>query len=322
MSKLSFLVFLLSIAFVSPVAADCPDRPTKCNTATYGWQGTCAKGLSCKDCGPKHCPQEPKLKVAKAIALRDGSGGKKCRENMIDRKYKPDGESACSIPARVKNMFGMANLVFGKSACAEHDICYAMKGMNRKLCDTMFLDNMLRSCNAYYYGHLGDRNLIKVLNVPGHASCKAAANIFHTAVVAGGASSFNPSNGDLAQCKGASGPPRLGTNLYLSEPRGDDRIYMKSKKGGSDKAGKVKVCLKNYTKQWKGMHYKKSSKPKYVAKNKNDTSCGHYWPGHKTFYFWEKAGFPAKKTARNQPIKLDIRAYADYRITFYWSEDS
>lgn len=314
------LVLSLLMFIGTSVVAACIDKSVKCNTATYGWQGQCFKNLSCSKCGPSHCAKTPTLTTSKSKALRDGANAQSCRDDLVKRKTRAMGRSACSIPSQVSGAFGMADLVFGKSACLEHDVCYAMDGMNKKICDTMFLDNLRRSCKSYYYGHVGDRGWLKTKNTPGYASCKAAARLFYFAVDRFADGSFNPSSVEKALCTNTQGPPKLDTNLYLTGIGTNDRIKLKSKKNGSDKSGKVKVCLRNKTNQWKGMHFKKSSSAKYVTKKNNNVSCGHYKPGVKSFYFWEKRLPAFKKRVNGSAIKLDLTGYANYRINLDWYE--
>lgn len=312
------LVLILSLFIGTSAIADCKDKSVECNTATYGWQGQCFKNLSCNnDCGPEHCAKPPKLKTSKSKAIRDGANAQSCRDGLVQLKSEQMGRSACSIPSQVSGAFGMAELVFGKSACLEHDVCYAMDGMNKKLCDTMFLDNLRRSCKSYFLGHVGDRGWLKRKNAPGYATCKTAARLFYIAVDKFGGDSFNPSSDEEAICADAEGSAKLDTNLYLTGFLSNDRIRVKSIKGGSDKPGKIKVCLRNKTNQWKGMHYKSADKAKYIAKKKNNEACGHYWPGHKKFYFWEKRPL---KTVNGKPMELDLNGYADYRINLDWYE--
>lgn len=308
-------LFLFLIIATASANAACPDLPKKCNTLTYGWQGTCLKGLWCKKCGSKHCPEQPMFKSSstRSIAILDGSGAQSCRDDLIDDKWKPNGGSVCSVPDAVGGYAGMAHLIFGKNACVEHDICYDMKGMNQKLCDTMFLDNMKQACSKYYFDHLGSRGAIVALNATGYSSCKTAANLFYKAVRLKGHDSFYPSHCEV------DGPPKLNTSIYLAALFSNDRIAMKSYKNQSDKDGKIKVCLRNKTNQWKGMHFKSASKPKYVARKKNNISCGHYWPGKKMFYFWEKG--KSGKSLSGPPVSLDLHGYTDYKIIFDWYEE-
>lgn len=334
------LVLLLLTTFSGAAAADCPDYSASCDTGVFGWQGSCLTGLQCKRCGPSHCPQRPIFKTSstvslkfagqkvtvprKSIALLNGNGATACRTGLIAKKWNPSGGSACSIPEQAKGVAGMADLVFGKSACVEHDVCYAMEGMNQELCDLMFLDNMLKGCDKYYYKHLGNRDSIKLLNGPGHLSCKVAARLFYSGVKAGGANSFNPSDSEKALCDEVSGPPVINTSLHLSRINTNGRIgriAAKSHNGAADKNGKVKVCLVNKTKTWKGLHFKKASAAKYIAKKKDKKACGHYSPGKKTFYFWGEIGSKSEKKVNGSPIALDLNGYAGYRIDLAWYEN-
>ena len=204
------ILFLLFFIFISPkVYAACPDKVVTCNTATYGWQGQCFKGIKgCKACGPKHCPKRPNMKskfIAKK-ALVKKENGKKCRKALIKKKKKAAGNgSACSFPGLpdkgfTKARFGMANYLFGKSACLEHDVCYAMPGMTQKKCDSKFHKNMLKNCKSFYKTQMKGHPVVKKANYPGYLHCKQAAKIYYAAVKVKGASSFNPSN--IKQCKG------------------------------------------------------------------------------------------------------------------------
>lgn len=337
MQRLLVLVVLPALLlFANLTHADCPDLPVECDTATFGWQGSCYNGgVKCDPCGPRYCPPQPTFdtrtthkvelfnkKVMEvprsSIALLEGNGAEACRAGLIERKWESGGPSACSIPPAAQGIAGMANLVFGKDACVEHDICYAMVGMNQQLCDHMFLDNMVRGCNEFYYKHLGDRDAIKVLNVPGAASCRAAARMFFEAVKLAGASSFQPSSSERKLCEDVQGPPKVKTSLYVSGYQ--DRIDAQAYKGKSDKPGKVKVCLVNKSNGWKGLHFKEATAAKYETESQGDESCGHYWPGMKTFYFWEKRLPTGKKQVDGLPIQFDLTGYAGYRIDFKWYE--
>ncbi len=332
------LMFIAMMLFAVSALADCPDREALCDTATFGWQGTCFKNLLCKRCGPEHCPERPMFDTSpavvtkkilgttvsiprKSVALLHGSGAEACRSGLVDIKWRPNGSSACSIPDSVAGVAGMADLAFGKSACVEHDVCYAMEGMNQEICDLMFLDNMRRDCDEYYYKHLGDRDAIKLLNAPGVTSCRTAAQLFYSGVKHGGANSFNPSQNEKELCEDVSGPPVLNTSLYLNGSGVSDRIGVLSTKGKSDKPAKIKVCLVNKTNQWKGLHFKESSGAKYIAKQKDQKSCGHYNPGKKTFYFWERSGIKMEQRVNGSPITLDLNGYAGYRIDLNWYKE-
>lgn len=114
------------------------------------------------------------------------------------------------------------------------------------------------------------------------------------------------------------GPPKIQTSIYVSGYQ--DRIDAQAYKGKSDKPGKVKVCLINKSNGWKGLHFKEATAPKYETERKGDESCGHYWPGMKTFYFWEKRPPLAKKQVDGLLIQFDLTGYAGYRIDFKWYE--
>lgn len=206
----------LLLLFVSPVAyADCPNKVVSCNTAAFGWQGQCYKGVlkRCKSCGPKHCAKRPgmKSKFLSKKALIPKDNGEKCRKELIKKKKEDAGKgSACSFPdlpdkGWTRARFGMINYVFGRSACMEHDVCYAMPGMTQKKCDLMFLKNMRKNCKSYYKTQMKKHPIVKGANQPGYLHCKKAANLFYLAVVAKGASSVNPSS--IEECKGLAKKP-------------------------------------------------------------------------------------------------------------------
>ena len=320
---ISYAILLMLLLSV-PAQADCPDTSIKCNTFTYGWQGKCFKTLSCKPCGKKHCPNRPTLGNQPSVAILDDARGKQCRDKIQNIKLKDGAKenSVCSVPGflpeHLKNFLGMAHHIFGQGACMEHDICYSTPGMNQKLCDDMFYDNMVRSCNQYYFGHLKKSNrAIRAQNLPGYEYCIGVAKSFWQAVHVKGASSFGAKGGGKT-CQGITAPPRLKTHVYVD---GSSIIRLISTKGKSNKPGKIKVCLQNNTKRWKGLHFKREKEAKYKAPKKGSQSCGHYQPGKKTFYFY-KSGL-AKLTKTNGitgSYEIDLSGYAGYEVRFIWDK--
>ncbi len=99
-----------------------------------------------------------------------------------------------------------------------------------------------------------------------------------------------------------------------------DMVRLYSTVGGSQKAGKVRVCIRNAASgRNKGLHYKRAGGPKYVVKKKNQSSCGHYSPGKKTFYLWKNNAFGKMKLRKT--LNLNLSRFAGQQITFDWIRD-
>ena len=177
--------------------ADCPDTPVTCGELNFGWRGRCFKApVSCTPCGPNHCPSPVGERHNVAKVLPKHKDGAKCRQFVHGKKATDMGKSksACSTfpQAAPKAFWNLTDRVFGKSACFEHDICYAMRGVSRAACDAMFRKNMEANCNQFFFGHLGKRPAIAALNMPGYGVCMAAAKAFYDAVRVGAKEHFNP----------------------------------------------------------------------------------------------------------------------------------
>jgi hypothetical protein len=170
--------------------ADCPDLPVRCGADKVGWRGQCfslTKG--CKPCGPAHCKARPGESQVKRKLVSPHPKGKECRRLVRNYVVERDSKSpsSCSVPGGAKDVFELASLVFGKSACMEHDICYYLPGVSRKACDDAFLVNMKANCQQ--------ANLRKL----GTADCLVAANLFHRSVRIGAKNMRKRSN--LGVCK-------------------------------------------------------------------------------------------------------------------------
>lgn len=113
-------------------------------------------------------------------------------------------------------------------------------------------------------------------------------------------------------------PPSMNFTMKTNSRK--DRIRVYSTVGGSQKKGKVRVCLRNGASgRDKGLHYKKASTPKYVVKKKNQSSCGHYSPGKKTFYLWRNTALGKMKLRATR--RVDLTGYAGQLVTFDWVQD-
>ncbi len=164
---------IVLIGTTEEARADCPNLPVQCGKNKVGWRGSCFKVLKgCKPCGPAHCKARPGERQVRKKLVASHAEGVACRRIIRDKVVKEVKEkkwsSSCSVPKGMK--FKLANLVFGKSACLEHDICYYLRGISRKACDTAFLTNMKANCRQ--------SNLCKL----GTVECLLAANVFHRAV--------------------------------------------------------------------------------------------------------------------------------------------
>ena len=109
---LVLITFPTLLLFANLTHADCPDLPVTCDTATFGWQGSCYNGgLKCEPCGPRYCPPQPtfdtrtthKVEIfnnkimdvpRSSIALLEGKGAEACRAELIKIKWEPSGPSA------------------------------------------------------------------------------------------------------------------------------------------------------------------------------------------------------------------------------------
>ena len=199
MKMYSYLLTLVCAAGFAPMAligtvsearADCPDLPVRCGSNEVGWRGQCfslTKG--CKPCGPAHCKARPGEKQVKQKLVSPHPKGAACRKRVRDYVVNRDRKSPsnCSVPGGATKVFELAELVFGKSACLEHDICYYLPGVSREACDDAFLVNMKANCQQ--------ANLRKL----GTADCLIAANLFHRSVRIGAKNKRNRSN--LGECK-------------------------------------------------------------------------------------------------------------------------
>ncbi len=173
--------------------ADCPDAAVTCGELSIGWQGRCFKApVACAPCGPKHCPGLVGLQHNVAKAIPKHADGAKCRQFVQIKKVNGKGSACTEFPKDLQKVQNLTDRVFGRSACLEHDICYALRGVSRADCDTMFRKNMEANCKQFYFGHLGNRPAIAALNSAGYGSCLAAAKLFYDTVHHNGKAKFNP----------------------------------------------------------------------------------------------------------------------------------
>ena len=131
--------------------------------------------------------------------------------------------------------------------------------------------------------------------------------------------------GALAACKPPkkTPPPQAqapSLNFTMKTNARADRIRVYSTVGGSQKTGKVRVCLRNSSSgRDKGLHFKKAKKPRFVVKKKNQSSCGHYSPGKKTFYLWRNNALGKMKLRAVR--RLDLSKFSGQLVTFDWVQD-
>ena len=196
LTGLAFGVLVLVLASPGAARADCPDKPVSCGALTMGWQGTCFKGLrGCKACGPRHCPKQLGLNDIKFRSVPGHPNGESCRQFVVNDILAKEGNgSACSSPDAVKKLFPLADQVFGRSACLEHDVCYRLPGVSRQDCDNRFNANMQANCKKHFYGHTRGRGAIAAANKAGFEACKLAAGAFYKFVVHGAEAMYNPSS--------------------------------------------------------------------------------------------------------------------------------
>ena len=100
----------------------------------------------------------------------------------------------------------------------------------------------------------------------------------------------------------------------------DDSIRIYSS-GRSDHPDKVQVCLKNSASgKNKGLHFKKTSKPRYVTKKKGQMSCAEHpaGPHTVTWRFWKTKGFKMKRVGY---YKFNATDFAGQRVIFDWYND-
>ncbi len=91
--------------------------------------------------------------------------------------------------------------------------------------------------------------------------------------------------------------------------------------GRSDDPSKVQICLKNSASgKNKGLHFKKTSKPRYVIKKKGEMNCAEHPAGPKTvtWRFWKTKGLKMKRLGY---YKLNATDFAGQRIIFDWYND-
>ena len=139
------------------------------------------------------------------------------------------------------------------------------------------------------------------------------------AVVAASVGACVPKNNGTGRV-GAPPPPPPSLNYSMKTNDRGDLLRVYSTLNGSQKVGKVRVCIRNSSSgRDKGLHFKRANAPKYVAKKKNSVSCGHYTPGKKTFYLWRNTPFGKWKLRAVR--RVDLTRYAGQQITFDWVRD-
>ncbi len=169
------------VVFMAPQsswALSCPTLPVSCGYTATGWQHyklvkpeihtdkwgriTSRPKPFCEKTGSHGCGD--KLGSYHKQRYIDHGGKASCISKIVDNG-RVDG---CSVPKEVDNMYG--HLFVG--ACEEHDINYHFS--SKKTADNNFLGNMKQICEHFYVGSQ---------NKAQKASCYAAANVFHKAVV-------------------------------------------------------------------------------------------------------------------------------------------
>ena len=153
----------------SAAAEECPPVVMpKCENGAFGiqYRTPAVNGLGCRRTNLA-CPNVPSTVPYATPRLGCGSEiegrGNGCSVGLIDRASR-----------RFKIIFN--------AACNEHDRCYMTPGMNKEICDKIFLRNMLYSCKSFYQAGLGrtetsrdiDR-IVVAFNLPKNSFCFAAA---------------------------------------------------------------------------------------------------------------------------------------------------
>ena len=158
-----FLGVMFLLGGAAAARASCPDRTISCDYGAVGTQGTCweTKRLSCRDCGPRHCPTVPTSVPVNysypcaAVALADKKQVDGCSNPLTD-----------PLSHLYKGLF--------RPACVQHDLCYHNTvGIKKESCDQDFKRNMTTLCRGYYTG---------TLNVTQLGTCLSAVETWYTAV--------------------------------------------------------------------------------------------------------------------------------------------
>ena len=97
-----------------------------------------------------------------------------------------------------------------------------------------------------------------------------------------------------------------------------DLLRGKSVDGGAP-AGKVRVCLRNATKKTKGMHYKNTKKPRFVAKKGKRVCTTRRAKGTQTWRFWKSKAFGIKKQVGMR--RLDLNGFDGRTVWITWARD-
>ena len=116
--------------------------------------------------------------------------------------------------------------------------------------------------------------------------------------------------------------PAINQTIGTSDRSDAIRVYT----GGRAKnPNKIRVCLKNTASgKNKGIHWKLTSKPKYIARKKGQTVCGEHPTGARvvTWYVYKRTGLAGIKGWRAVgEYRINVRGREGQRVTFNWYRD-
>ena len=128
------------------------------------------------------------------------------------QQCRPCGPDSLQGPLRMLIPQGAAGASF-KSACRMHDACYAQPGVDKRVCDRQFLDDLYCACG----------------NARNPRKCRRRAQKFYQAVVRWGDGSFESTIWRLAE-----GSARRTSKPPISRARGTMMVSMLSRLVGSE----------------------------------------------------------------------------------------
>lgn len=258
------------------------------------------------------------------------NGGKDCKD-AIRVAMKPKAseidhvgitlKTYCSAPAKI--ITGDEHIVFGGSACLEHDICYRLPNVSQSECDDNFYKNMIENCGQFY--DVLHQKKLPAGEVKQYKKCRRWARTWQNSVRVGGMiAQARAQKEQYSECAPQAEIMADGSiDQYINTVDNDRAIHIYSEDSSAD-SGKVLVCLNNAASGLnKGLNFvADAGKPHYYIKKKGAVVCDEHpaGPDEVTWTFFKRKGLK-KELAKVGMFKLNTSSFSGQRITFTWHKD-
>ena len=258
------------------------------------------------------------------------NGGKDCK-NAIRVAMKPKASEVdhvggtlktyCSAPA--KNITGDEHIVFGVSACLEHDICYRLPGVSQAECDDNFYKNMIGNCGQFYGAIPPDK--LQVGEQRQYLKCRRWARTWQNSVRVGGLiAQARAQKEQYSECAPQAQIKADGSiDQYIDTVDNERAIRIYSEDGAVD-SRKVRICLHNTASGLnKGLAFVADvEEPRYLVKKKGEAVCDEHpaGPNDVMWTFFKRKGLKTDLVKVGM-FKFNASNFAGQKVTFAWHKD-